>query len=131
MRCFLSLFFCCSIAAAPVEADAQQLSSPGEAIGRIFDGVGLRRAPETPPDFVVNSRRNNMDYAPLSIAEPPERTPKKTPAEVEAMGADLMRAAAENQQKAARIKIPEAGHAAPMPAKPAMAKRRGVPQRAN
>ncbi len=132
MRYFFPLLFCWAMSAAPIEARAQQLPTPGEAIGRVFEGAGLRRAPDTPPDFVVNSRPQNMDYAPLSVSQPADRGPKKTPAELEAMGADLMRAAAENREKAARIKVPDSGR--PNPAvskKSATVKQRGATERVN
>jgi hypothetical protein len=129
MRRLPILMFCCAAAALPLEARAQV----GEAIGRIFDATNLRRAPETPPDFVVNTRPEPgaLDYTPLSTPQPNDRTPKKTPAELEAIGNDLARAAASNKDKAARINIPDAASApksAPTSKADSTKPRRAVPR---
>lgn len=119
MQRLLILMFCCAIAALPLKARAQV----GEAIGRILDGTNLRRAPPAPPDFVVNTRPDPgaLDYTPLSTPQPTDRSPKKTPAELEAIGADLARAAASNKDKAARIKTPDAAAPAARSASPSKA----------
>lgn len=76
----------------------------GRAIGAIFDGLGLRKPPAPAPDFVRESRPERLDYLPL--APRPGTSQKKTPAEMEALGAQLDRAIAENKRKAARVKTP-------------------------
>lgn len=77
----------------------------GQAIGGLFDALGLRKQPPPAPDFVVNSRREGLDYAPLVPA--PEKSRKRTPAEMQALGAELDRAIAANRRRAARVKIPD------------------------
>ena len=76
----------------------------GSMIGRIFDATGLRAPPPPSADFVRQSRPGELDYAPLTPA--PAQSRKKTAAEMEASGAQLDRAIAENKRKAARVKIP-------------------------
>ena len=127
MRYFLPLV-CSLVALLPLEARAQG----GEAIGRILDDTNIRRPPPPPPDFVVKTRPDPdaLHYTPLQTPDPTDRSAKKTPAELEAIGADLARAGAANKEKAARIKIPDGG--APEPAaKSAATKQRGTPPRAN
>jgi hypothetical protein len=132
MRRLTISIFCCAVAALPLKARAQV----GEAIGHILDDTNFRRAPPTPPDFVVNTRPDPgaLDYTPLATPQPKDRSPKKTPAELEAIGADLARAAAINKEKAARIKTPDAAAPAAKPssaAKAASTKPRGAAPRAN
>ncbi len=43
----------------------------------------------------------------MSTSEPEGRAKKKTPAEIEALTAELDKAAAANKRRAARVKIPE------------------------
>jgi len=95
-------------------ARAQQAPTGGETIGRILDAVKLRAAPTPPADFVVNSRPERMDYAPL--APPPARTTPKTPADLDRLQAELAGAKARARARAARVKIPDAG--APPPERP-------------
>jgi hypothetical protein len=89
-------------AAAAQEAG---ISSGGQAIGRLFEGLGLRRPPPPAPDFVRESRTKNMDYVPLTPT--PEKNDKQRAAELRAAGAALERAAAQARQRAARVKAPD------------------------
>ncbi len=88
-------------------AAAAQESGPstgGQIIGGVFDALGLRKQPATEQDFVRESRPASTDYVPLT-AKPLDH--RKTAAELEASGAALERAAAENRRRAARVKIPD------------------------
>ena len=87
-------------AAAAQEAPA----TGGQAIGGLFDALGFRKPPPPAPDFVRESRPDTMDYKPL--APTPPRSEKKSAAEMQAAGAALDRAIAENRRKAARVKVP-------------------------
>lgn len=86
-------------------AAAQQSgpSSGGALIGGVWDALGLRKQTQE-QDFVRESRPAQMDYVPLA-PKPQDR--RKTAAELEAAGASLERAAAENRRRAARVKIPD------------------------
>lgn len=79
-------------------------STGGRAIGSIFDALGLRKPPPTPPDFVRESRPADLDYAPL--APTPERNQKKSIEKLQSTGAALDRAAAENRRRASRVNVP-------------------------
>lgn len=94
------LALCLAGAAGAQEAPA----TGGQLIGGVFDALGLRAKPAPAPDFVRNSRRDGLDYAPFSPAPPQSR--RKTPAEMQALGAELDRALAENRRKAGRVKSP-------------------------
>ncbi len=60
------VFALAAMSLAAVQLHAQEgPSSPGEAIGRIFEAVKLRNTPPPPPDFVVKSRGAPLDYKPL------------------------------------------------------------------
>jgi hypothetical protein len=87
-------------------ASAQQAvpSTGGEIIGGVFDALGLRKKPASEQDFVRESRPDHMDYVPLA---PKPQDHRKTAAELEASGAGLERAAAENRRRAARVKTPD------------------------
>jgi hypothetical protein len=76
----------------------------GQIIGGVYDALGLRKQPANEQDFVRESRPASMDYVPLA-PKPQDR--RKTAAELEASGAALERAAAENRRRAARVKIPD------------------------
>lgn len=80
-------------------------STGGELIGGVFDALGLRKKPTVDPDFVRESRPAQMDYMPM--APRPEKDRRKSAAELQAAGAELDRAAAENRRRAARVKIPD------------------------
>jgi hypothetical protein len=90
--------------AGPAAAQEAAPSTGGQAIGSIFDAFGLRKPVPAAPDFVRESRPERLDYVPLSPA--PEPTARKSAAELQAAGAALDRAAAENRRRAARVKIP-------------------------
>jgi hypothetical protein len=83
---------------------AQETTMAGQAAGGIVDALGLRSPPEQAPDFVKDSRRDGLDYVPL--APVPEKTERKIPEEMQAVGEELDRAMAHNRRKAARVKIP-------------------------
>ncbi len=88
-------------------AAAQESAIPtgGQAIGGLFEALGVRKSPPPPPDFVRESRPARMDYAPL--APKAENDRKKRAADMRAASADLDRAIAENKRKAARVKTPD------------------------
>jgi len=99
---------------APAFASAQEApSTGGETIGRVFDALGLRSEPKPAPDFIQRARPDpqSLDYMPFS---PPDsgRAKPKTPAQLDAMGADLNQALARNRAAAARVKTPDTGAAA-------------------
>jgi len=91
--------------AAPAAAQEAAPSTGGRAIGSLFDALGLRKPVPAAPDFVRDSRPERMDYVPLAPA--PEKTGKKDAAKLQAAGAALDRAAAENKRRAARVKTPD------------------------
>ncbi|WP_442755998.1 hypothetical protein ACNHKD_05000 [Methylocystis sp. JAN1] len=76
----------------------------GRAIGGLFDALGLRKPVPAAPDFVRESRPERLDYVPL--APTPQSDHKKSAAELQAAGAALDKAAAENKRRAARVKSP-------------------------
>jgi hypothetical protein len=78
-------------------------STGGELIGGMFDALGIRKPRPAAPDFVRESRPEHTDYVPL--APRPEK--RKTAAELQAAGAELDRAAAENRRRAGRVKTPD------------------------
>jgi hypothetical protein len=90
--------------AFPGAALAQEPTTGGQAIGAIFNGLGLRKPPGPAPDFVTNSRPAALDYAPLAPA--PEKAKRRSPAEMQAAGDELDKAIAQNRRRAARVKIP-------------------------
>jgi hypothetical protein len=89
--------------AAPTRAQ-EAPATGGQAIGGIVDALGLRAKPAPAPDFVRNSRREGLNYVPFSPPAPQSR--KKTPAEMQALGAELDKAVAESRRRAARVKVP-------------------------
>ncbi len=86
-------------------ASAQEAApaTGGQLIGGVFDALGLRKPPPAAPDFVRESRPEQMDYQPFT----PRPEKRKTAAELQAAGAELERAAAENRRRAARVKVPD------------------------
>ncbi len=105
---------------APPLSAQEGLPTPGEAIGRVFDAVGLRNAPPPAPDFVVKSRGAPLDYKPL---QPTDRENHRKPAaELQSIEADMANAAARNKAAASRVAVPDG--AAPPVAKPAGATKR-------
>lgn len=79
-------------------------SSGGQAIGGLFEALGLRKPIPPAPDFVRESRPERLDYKPL--APTPKPTAKKDAANLQAAGASLDRAAAQAKSRAARVKVP-------------------------
>jgi hypothetical protein len=99
-------FFLPALFAALAGSAAAQEAGPstgGQIIGGLVDALGLRKTTHE-QDFVRDSRPAALDYVPLA-PRPQDR--RKTAAELEASGASLERAAAENRRRAARVKIPD------------------------
>lgn len=93
-----------ALALAGAAAAQEAPATGGQAIGGLFDALGFRKPPPPARDFVRESRPESMDYEPLAPTPPPSK--KKTAAEMQAAGAALDRAIAENRRKAARVKTP-------------------------
>lgn len=87
-------------------ASAQERASAtgGQAVGSLFEALGLRKPTPPAPDFVRQSRPAKMDYAPLTPT--PEKDGKQRAAQMQAAGSALDRAAAEARRRAARVKVP-------------------------
>lgn len=92
-----------ALAAFPAAAQ-EAPTTGGRAIGGLLDAVGLRKPVPSAPDFVRESRPERMEYVPLSPT--PEKTAPRDAAELQAAGAALDKAAAENKRRAARVKTP-------------------------
>lgn len=86
--------------------DAEEPSTGGAFIGRIYRSI-MPSAPETPTaDFVRQSRPGELDYRPFDPTA--DRSNRRKPAEEMArVTARLEAAAAANRRKAARVKIPD------------------------
>ncbi len=78
-------------------------STGGQLIGGVFEALGIRKPPPPAPDFVRESRPEQMDYKPFT----PRPEKRKTAADLQAAGAELERAAAENRRRAGRVKVPD------------------------
>lgn len=86
-------------------ASAQEATpaTGGRLIGGLVEALGIRKPPPAAPDFIRESRPDQLDYRPF---EPrPEKS--KTAADLQAAGAELDRAAAANRRRAARVKVPD------------------------
>jgi hypothetical protein len=96
-----------------VPAAAQEANSPGAAVGGVLDALHLRQEPPSAADFVVRSRPapDTLDYQPMKPAEKPQK--KKTPAELDALGAELETAGRQNRLAGGRVAKPDP---APRPA---------------
>jgi hypothetical protein len=92
---------------APLNASAQEMSTPGQIIGDMYDALHFRPERPATPDFVEQSRKdpNTLDYRPMAPAEKSQK--QKTPAELDALGAELEGALARNQRAAASVKTPD------------------------
>lgn len=90
--------------ASPAVAQDGAIATGGQAVGALFESLGLRKPPPPAPDFVRQSRPEKMDYAPLTPT--PEKDGKQRAAQMQAAGAALDRAAAEARRRAARVKVP-------------------------
>jgi hypothetical protein len=95
------------------EAAAQEAASGGAMIGNVLETLHLRQEPPPQQDFVVRSRPapDSLDYQPMKPTEPP--TGKKTPAQLDALGAELEGALQRNRKAGARVAVPDP---APRPA---------------
>lgn len=94
-------------------ASAQEANSPGAVVGDVLDALHLRQEPPAAADFVVRSRPapGSLDYQPMKPTEKSEK--KKTPAQLDALGAELESALAQNRRAGARVAAPDP---APRPA---------------
>ncbi len=103
----LRLALIAAVLAVANAAAAQEagISTGGQAIGGLFDALGLRRPTSPAPDFVRESRPQKMDYVPL--APTPEKNGKQRATELQATSAALDRAAAQARRRAARVKTPD------------------------
>lgn len=96
------------LAAAP--ALAQEAEAPPSTMGAFFGRIAnavAPRAPEKPTaDFVIQSRRDNLDYRPFdpTLARADRR---KTADEMARVTSQLEAAAVANRRKAARVKVPD------------------------
>jgi hypothetical protein len=95
------------------EAAAQEAASGGAVIGGVLDALHLRQEPPPQQDFVVRSRPapDSLEYQPMKPTETP--TGRKTPAQLDALGAELEGALARNRKAGARVAVPDP---APRPA---------------
>jgi hypothetical protein len=84
---------------------AQGLPTPGEAIGRIFDAVKLRNELPQPPDFVTNSRTQDLEYQPLRQTD--RANHRKSPQELQSLDAEMAGAAARNREAAQHAGTPD------------------------
>lgn len=96
-----------AFAVAAGRASAQAPATPGEAIGGALDAVSLRGTPPHPADFVIESRPERLDYAPLPVPGTGPQPAPKAAAEVERLKAELDAAGEENRRRAALVKVPE------------------------
>lgn len=107
MRLAAALFLI--LAAAPAgaaRADDSRPASVGEAIGRMFEGAGLRNRPPEPADFVTRSRPSDLDYAPFATPDSRPDT-KKIRDESAALQKELEAAGAASRARAARVRRPD------------------------
>lgn len=112
MRPFFALLLI--IAAAPVcsaqvssaRAEERGAGSVGGVMGRFFEGVGLRNAPQPAADFVERSRPAEIDYAPFA-SPAPRPDAKKIREDAAARQKELEAAGAANRARAARVRTPD------------------------
>jgi hypothetical protein len=97
------------------EAAAQETASGGAMVGNVLETLHLRQTPPRAQDFVVRSRPapDQLQYQPMKPTEKP--TGKKTPAQLDALGAELQGALEQNRKAGARVTVPDP---APRPATP-------------
>ncbi len=88
-------------------AGAQEAVSGGAVIGDVLETLHLRQTPPPAQDFVVRSRPapDSLDYQPMKPTEKP--TGKKTPAQLDALGAELQGALEQNRKAGARVAMPD------------------------
>jgi len=106
----LAVVLISALAAAAASAQEPPPASGGAFIGRLFDAAGLRTPPPQAPDFVRESRPEQLHYRPFDPT-PPKDPKRKSAADLRAMGAGLEAAAAENRRRAAGVARPDAGAA--------------------
>jgi hypothetical protein len=101
--------------AAAQEAEGQETVSGGAMVGNVLETLRLRQTPPPAQDFVVRSRPapDQLQYQPMKPTEKP--TGKKTPAQLDALGAELQGALEQNRKAGARVAVPDP---APRPATP-------------
>ena len=101
--------------AAAQEAEGQETVSGGVMVGNILETLHLRQTPPPAQDFVVRSRPapEQLQYQPMKPTEKPSG--KKTPAQLDALGAELQGALEQNRKAGARVAVPDP---APRPATP-------------
>jgi hypothetical protein len=101
--------------AAAQEAEAQEGVSGGAIVGNVLETLHLRQTPPPAQDFVVRSRPapDELQFQPMKPTEKP--TGKKTPAQLDALGAELEGALERNRKAAARVAVPDSAsrHATP------------------
>jgi hypothetical protein len=92
--------------AAAQEAEAQEAVSGGAMVGNVLETLHLRQTPPPAQDFVVRSRPapDSLEYQPMKPTEKP--TGKKTPAQLDALGAELEGALEQNRKAGARVAVP-------------------------
>jgi hypothetical protein len=71
----------------------------GNSPGQFLASTGLGPKMATTPDFVANSRPQNLDYIPIGTPQQGRPTAAKTPAEVKAAEAELDALRGQNQSK--------------------------------
>lgn len=101
--------------AAAQEAEGQETVTGGAMVGNVLETLHLRQTPPPAQDFVVRSRPapDQLQYQPMKPTEKP--TGKKTPAQLDALGAELQGALEQNRKAGARVAVPDP---APRPATP-------------
>ena len=101
--------------AAAQEAEGQETVTGGAMVGNVLETLRLRQTPPPAQDFVVRSRPapDQLQYQPMKPTEKP--TGKKTPAQLDALGAELQGALEQNRKAGARAAVPDP---APRPATP-------------
>jgi len=101
--------------AAAQEAEGQETVTGGAMVGNVLETLRLRQTPPPAQDFVVRSRPapDQLQYQPMKPTEKP--TGKKTPAQLDALGAELQGALEQNRKAGARVAVPDP---APRPATP-------------
>jgi len=120
LRVLIALAAALALSSLPGEAAAQEAEGPetvsgGAMVGNVLETLRLRQTPPPAQDFVVRSRPapDQLQYQPMKPTEKP--TGKKTPAQLDALGAELQGALEQNRKAGARVAVPDP---APRPATP-------------
>ena len=120
LRVLIALAAAVALSSLPGEAAAQEAEGPetvsgGAMVGNVLETLHLRQTPPPAQDFVVRSRPapDQLQYQPMKPTEKP--TGKKTPAQLDALGAELQGALEQNRKAGARVAVPDP---APRPATP-------------